>query len=112
VGNPVALGGDIHAFAASDLAERPGDPPIATEFVGGSITSFGMGEMEAKVVTDRNPHIRFLEGRRRGYGRMDVTPKGAQVALRAIANAADPNSAVSDLATYVVEPGRAGVVSA
>lgn len=112
VRNPVTLGGDIHAFAASDLTEQPGGPAIATEFVGGSITSFGMGEMEAKVLTARNPDIRFLEGRKRGYGRMDVTPKGAQVALRAIANAADPQSPISDLATYVVEPGRAGVVSA
>jgi alkaline phosphatase D len=111
VSNPVTLGGDIHCFAASDLAEQPGAPPIATEFVGGSITSFGMGEMEARTFTSRNPHIRFLDGRQRGYGRMDVTPKGTRVTLRAIASAADPNSAVADLATYVVEPGRAGVVA-
>jgi len=112
VSNPVTLGGDIHAFAASDLAEQPGGAPIATEFVGGSITSFGMGAMEAKIVTDRNPHIRFLEGRKRGYGRMDITAKGAQVTLRAITDAADAHSPVSDLASYVVEPGRAGVVTA
>lgn len=110
--NPFTLGGDIHTFAASDLTQQSDGPAIATEFVGGSITSFGMTEPEARVFTAYNPHIRFCEGRKRGYGRIDVTAKGSHVAFRALADAADPSSAISNLVTYVVEPGRAGVVAA
>ena len=41
VSNPVVLGGDIHCFFAGDLALTPGGPVVATEFVGGSISSLG-----------------------------------------------------------------------
>jgi alkaline phosphatase D len=39
--NPLALGGDVHAFYAGELHEdfdRPGQKPAMLEFVGGAIT--------------------------------------------------------------------------
>jgi alkaline phosphatase D len=111
VSNPLTLGGDIHTFAASDLAIKPEAPPVATEFVGGSITSFGLSDMEEKIFKSRNPHLKFFEGGSRGYGLMDVTADSARVAFRALADARDPNSTVSDLARFVVENGKPGVVA-
>ena len=111
VSNPITLGGDIHMFAAADIMSSADARPIATEFVGGSITSFGLSDLETKIFKSRNPHLQFFEGRQRGYGLMDISGKTAKVAFRAIADAKDANSPVSDLATYVVETGRAGVVA-
>jgi alkaline phosphatase D len=46
----VFVTGDIHTFIAGDVRTNMGDgPTVATEFVGGSITSWGLGEMELPV---------------------------------------------------------------
>jgi alkaline phosphatase D len=108
VSNPVVLGGDIHAFVAGELREQPEGPVVASEFVGGSISSLGADARTAGLFRGLNPRIGFFEGQRRGYGLVEVTPAGAQVAFRALADARDPVSPVSDLATFTVENGRPG----
>jgi alkaline phosphatase D len=50
VSNPVVVGGDIHAFFANDLRtrfRRPDSPVVATEFVGTSISSYGVPPYDA-----------------------------------------------------------------
>src|SRR4029453_641477 len=75
--NPVFLGGDVHAFFTTDLKAdfaNPAPPTVATEFVGTSITSDGPPyERFVKLLPD-NPHIRFVEGRHRGYLSADLMP--------------------------------------
>jgi alkaline phosphatase D len=109
VPNPIALGGDVHCFFAGDLALEPRQPPIATEFVGGSISS--LGESNANLAAARfvNPHLKYAEGEIRGYGRVDLTPKGGTVTFRGVANALDQGSEVRDLAVFALEDGRPGV---
>ena len=55
----VFVTGDIHTFIAGDVrtARRAG-PSVAVEFVGGSITSRGIGEGEGGILpgNDRNPN--------------------------------------------------------
>ena len=109
VRNPVALGGDIHCFFAGDLALTKGGPPVATEFVGGSISSLGKDNQSLAGARLINPHLKFAEGEHRGYGRVELTPKTCTVTFRAVGNALVPKSPVRDLARFVVEDGQAGV---
>ena len=52
----VFITGDIHTFIAGDVRINDNDKvPVATEFVGGSITSQGLGEGGGGVVPGANP---------------------------------------------------------
>jgi alkaline phosphatase D len=113
--NPVVLTGDNHAFWANDLKRDfndPHSPAVATEFVGTSITSFGPPyEMFMEKMPD-NPHVRFFESRKRGYVSVDLSPQQMTTRFQAISDAADPGATVDTLASFVVEAGRKGAVSA
>jgi alkaline phosphatase D len=109
VANPLALGGDIHCFFAGELGLEPGRP-IGTEFVGGSISS--LGRTPARGTLAANPHLKFANGERRGFGLVELTPGTAHVTFRAVDNALDRASAVRDLTRFVVEAGRPGLQSA
>jgi alkaline phosphatase D len=109
VANPIALGGDVHCFFAGDLALERGGRAIGTEFVGGSITSFGRPNTSLAGALLVNPHLKYAEGEKRGYGRVDITPQACTVTFRSVDNALDKASSVRDLATFVVEDGRPGV---
>jgi alkaline phosphatase D len=108
VSNPLVLGGDIHCFIAGDVGLEPGKP-VATEFVGGSISSLGTANRDLQGLMTVNPNLKFTEGERRGYGLVDITPRGAEVRFRGVENALVPKSAVTDLARFHVEDGRPGV---
>ena len=56
ISDVVFITGDIHTFIAGDVRIGDNDPtPVATEFVGGSITSQGLGEGGGGVVPGANP---------------------------------------------------------
>lgn len=109
VANPVVLGGDIHCFFAGELALEPGGAPIASEFVGGSISSLGRSNTDIHRLVDFNPGLKFGDGETRGYGRVEITRKACDVTFRGVADALVPNAPVSDLAKFVVEAGRPGL---
>jgi len=107
--NPIALGGDVHAFVAGDMhhPDRPDGPPVASEFVGGSITSlFHDPQLKAEAKACR---LAFAENEVHGYGRVDVTPKGADIVFRGLRDATRPDSNAYDLVRFAVEPGRPGL---
>jgi alkaline phosphatase D len=53
----VFVTGDIHTFIAGDVRVEPDDrKPVATEFVGGSITSIGAGEGGGGVLPGADPY--------------------------------------------------------
>lgn len=109
VANPVVLGGDVHSFFAGDLSLEPGGKPIASEFVGGSISSLGATKEQVQGILTRNPQIKFGDGDTRGYGRVDITAKDCVVTFRGVENALVRTSPVRDLARFVVEDGEAGL---
>lgn len=109
--NPVALGGDVHCFFAGDLSLDRKGPVIGTEFVGGSISSLGRANKSLAGALFANPHLKYGEGETRGYGRVDITPKACTVTFRGV-NGLDKASPVRDLASFVVEDGRPGVMRA
>jgi len=96
--NPLVLGGDVHAFAAASVENGVSGPVVASEFVGGSITSLGMDPAVAARIQALNPRMDLFDSGRRGYTRVDVTPARAEMAFRALADARDPASTVSTLA--------------
>lgn len=112
VSNPVVLSGDIHACCASDLTldfDRPDSRVVATEFVGTSISSHGPGQHVSRALLAHNPHLRFHDGRQRGYTTVDITPRQMTTRYRVISDARDPQASVSTLKTLVVESGRPGI---
>jgi alkaline phosphatase D len=108
VSNPVSLGGDVHVFFAGDLELERGKP-IASEFVGGSIASLGRDNLTLAKRLVTNPHLKFAEGEKRGYGLVEVTPRTCAVTFRAVENSAVRASPVRDLARFVVEAGEPGL---
>jgi len=114
VANPVVLSGDIHSFFANDLRVDFDDlasPPLATEFVGTSIASYGPPyEPIARRLPD-NPHVHFFDSRRRGYVCVDLDRAQMQVRMRVVSDAHDPGAAIATLRTFAVENGHPGVVA-
>lgn len=107
VRDTLVLGGDVHSFWATDL-ERD-RAVVATEFVGGSITSQGPAENAVKARLSRNPHLRYGRTGVNGYGVVTLDPKSAQVAFRSVGTVKQPSSPISTLTRFAVEPGRPGV---
>ena len=98
-----------HCFFAGDVAPEPGGKPIATEFVGGSISSLGRPNFEIVKRQAGNPHLKFSDGETRGYGLLEITPKTCAVTFRGVGDALVLGSPIRDLARFVVEDGVAGV---
>jgi alkaline phosphatase D len=109
VANPLVLGGDIHGFFAGELAAKRGGKPVASEFVGGSISSLGRPNTDIHRLVAANPSLKFGDGEKRGYGLVKITPKACTVTFRAVADALVAGSPVTDLAKFVVEAGEPGL---
>ena len=115
--NAVVLTGDIHSAWAADILEdfdRPDSGIVASEFVCTSISSdFPAAFLPAVAATlPANPHIQYFEGAHRGYLRFEVTPGLWRADFRGVQSIATPTSPVSTLASFVVEAGHSGVLTA
>lgn len=109
--NPIVIGGDRHAFFVADLARDPAHPaakPVATEFVGTSITSEGPGAKGLRDALAANPHVKYARGDRRGYATVDLTSARCTVGFEAIDDEKKKDGTVARLATFVVEDGAVG----
>ncbi len=112
--NTLVVSGDVHANAVCDLKvdfDDPRSPVVATEFCGTSMTSQGPSAKNIAEWRANNPHIRYARGDKRGYVRVVLNERRAQVALRVIGSEKDPKSGISSLAQFVVENGRPGAKS-
>src|SRR5262249_54135692 len=89
----VAVTGDIHTFFAG-TAYTTGDEstgrPAVPEFVGGSATSLGLPEATGlpvsvlQALAEANPHIKFYDFVKRGYGVIELGPTEAVCELKAV----------------------------
>jgi alkaline phosphatase D len=105
--NPMAVGGDSHAFIASDLAI--GDGPVAAPvFVGGSLSSTSGAGTEFDRMVQASPRIRYGDNMRRGYTIVDVTPRRSLVSMRATLDSTRPDTTTETLKQFVVEDGTPG----
>jgi len=109
--NPVAIGGDIHAFYVNDLKadfDKPASPVVASEFVGTSISSRGWPQERINPMLPDNPHVKLADSRYRGYVRVEITPQQWRADLRAMETVTKPDAPCNTLASFVVEDGRPG----
>ncbi len=102
----VFVTGDIHTFIAGDVRVDQADAQaVATEFVGGSITSRGIGEggggfvskpdfqnpdtpfvqALSRTLIDANPWVKTGDLAHHGYGLVKATPDGFTCTLRRVA---------------------------
>ncbi len=106
--NPIALGGDVHAFYAGELHpdfDRPDPTPTMVEFVGGSISSQGPAQQRVDALVAENPNLRWGAGGMRGYARLDLAGGRATVAMRGLDDVADPASGCRTLRTFELVAG-------
>jgi len=105
--NPLVISGDVHAFWAADL--KCEGKAVATEFVGGAITSEGPSAAAVANMLAKNEHLRYGRGDRRGYAVMSLSERGCSVEFRAVDDEKRADSAVRPLARFAVENGAPGV---
>ncbi len=112
VKNTLVLGGDVHSFWGADLCRdfsRGESPVVATEFVGGSITSQTPRKLHVDGLLARNPHLRYGRSEVNGYGLVRLDPKAATVTFRTVDSVREKSSPISTLARFNVEAGKPGV---
>ena len=118
ISNPVVLAGDTHSSWFSDLTlnfDDPGAAVVAAEFVVTSISSNfrpALVPLIEKANPVLNPHVRYFQGLRRGYLRMDVNRERWLTEERTVESIATRTSPVATTAAFVSAAGLPGVVPA
>jgi len=82
---------------------------VATEFVGGAITSQGAAPATVTNLMTKNPHLRFGRADKRGYAVMTIDRARCGVEFRAVDNEKEVSSVVQTMAKFNVESGVPGV---
>lgn len=115
VANPVVITGDWHSTFVNNLKldfKDPNSPPVATEFVVTAISTGGdnngYDDYYGRFIPE-NPHIKFFDGDRRGYFRVNLNHKRWQTDLRIVKTVSRPDAPVRTFASFVVENGRPSV---
>ncbi|MBA2426268.1 MAG: alkaline phosphatase D family protein [Actinobacteria bacterium] len=114
INNPVVITGDWHSTFVNDLLlnfNKPESEPVATEFVGTSISTNGDAEVYGPYYgpfIPFNEHIKFFDGDRRGYVRCTVDQDQWVSDLRMVTTVSRRDAPVYTLASFAVENGRAG----
>jgi alkaline phosphatase D len=122
------LTGDIHTFFAGNVTPsgREGAPavdgtPAAVEFVGGAMTSKGLEEevpdsdgvvgrpLTENGVRANNPHIKFANLVKRGYGVLEARADELRVDFRSADTVDRSSSPVTTLASFRVAKGSPNV---
>jgi len=107
--NPVVLSGDWHSSWVNDLKRNVDDPAsatVATEFVGTSISSGCGWRDDVEAALAANPHVRFFDGRYRGYVRCEVSRDSWRSDYRVVSSATDPSGPATTLSAWRVIDGR------
>ncbi len=117
IANPIVLTGDIHSNWANDLLLNFDDldsRPVATEFVGTSISSGGDGSpnpSRRETVMAENPFIKFHSSQR-GYVRCHATPSKWQTDFQVVEYVTRPGAPIKTDASFILEAGRTGLQKA
>lgn len=111
--NTVVITGDVHVNYVRNV---PPDyvhldaEPVATEFIGTSISSGG--DRTISTVTGgnvNNPHLQFTDNHH-GYVRCTLTPDLWRSDYRVVPTVLEQDAPISTLASFVVERSRAGAL--
>jgi len=108
----LVVGGDIHAFIASDVPAKRNDlgsQAIAAHVVIGPVSSRLGDHASLEASRPENPHIKFADARRHGYTRCTVTRDRTLFEFRAVDDVKDANSGIATIAAFETEWGKAGI---
>lgn len=109
--NLVVITGDKHQHSVRNVPPdyvRFEADPVATEFVGSSISSEGdVIDSSEKAVNDSNPHIKF-ENFRRGFVRVDLDRDVWQTEFHVMDTVSTPEGEASTLPRWYVERATPG----
>jgi len=119
--NVVICTGDVHNCYAGVLKpdfEDSASPAVGVEFVGASVSSFGIAEMTGQDLTELgrravphvNPHIAYLDLKHHVYTKIIVTPVQMEVRYIAVKTVAQSISNAFLLQRFVVPAGTSRVV--
>ncbi|HEX6686724.1 MAG TPA: alkaline phosphatase D family protein [Candidatus Limnocylindrales bacterium] len=117
VENLVVVTGDRHSNYFMDLKadyDIPESPVVGSEIVGTSIASNRDGADMLPVGLDylrANPHMKFCNFQR-GYSRVTVTPQELRADFRVMPYISVPGAPIATRASFVIEDGWPGGVSA
>jgi alkaline phosphatase D len=114
--NTIVLTGDVHVNFVRNVPPdyvRLDAEPVATEFIGTSISSGGDRPLTTVYGGNaNNPHLRFQDNHH-GYVRCIVTPQLWRSDYRVVpAVTTGDDGGIGTLASFVVERGRAGAIQA
>ncbi|WP_367325664.1 alkaline phosphatase [Streptomyces sp. HUAS ZL42] len=115
VANPVVLAGDIHSSWFSDLRIDRDDlssDPVAVEFTATSVSSDFPIAFDAPLKAYNpvlNPHVRFFDGSRRGYLRLNIDRHQWITDARTVDSIAVRQSPVTTTASWAVAAGEPGL---
>ena len=108
ISDVVFLTGDIHTYMANQvLRNADNGAPIATEYIGGSITSEGLPDQSGLIATAvlaGNPWIKQFNGEAKGYATVGLTQEAAKVTYR-VSDITRPGAPHSTLAAYTQPVG-------
>jgi alkaline phosphatase D len=113
--NPLVLSGDVHSFFASELARNPsrprsaGNPLVATEFCGTSITSPSRAQSRTDDFVRMNPAIKYGRSDKRGYMLLTITPADTTAHFLALDDVHTSASPIARAAGFVVQNGQPGL---
>ncbi|MET0984410.1 MAG: alkaline phosphatase D family protein, partial [Steroidobacteraceae bacterium] len=110
--NPVLLGGDIHAFIASNLHFQPqnaNSAVVASELVTTSITSQAMPQKQLDAAVAENGSLLFANGESRGYLMMDLTRERMRADLIAMDTVTEKVANARVLRSFASESGKPGL---
>jgi alkaline phosphatase D len=109
--NTVVITGDNHNNWVRNVPpdyKRLDAEPIATEFVGTSVSTGGDRTINTTYGGDvNNPHFRFFNNHH-GYVRCTLTPRLWTSDFRIVPTVLEQETPVATLASFVIEQGRAG----
>ena len=109
--NPVVITGDLHNAWTQVVLANHADPesaPVATEFVGTSISSGGDGADQtatAPMVLARNPHVLF-NSNRRGYVSVEISSRQWRSDFRTVPFVTTEGAPLQTTATFIIEDGN------
>ena len=113
--NPLVLSGDVHSFFASELTRNPsrprsaGNPVVATEFCGTSITSPSRSRARTDEYVRMNHAIKYGRSDKRGYMLLTITPADTTAHFLALDDVHNSASPISRAAGFVVRNGQPGL---
>jgi alkaline phosphatase D len=106
VRNFVAVGGDIHTSAVTDLLldyHAPGSPLVGTELVAPSISALELLAPELAAATLESPHIHLYDIDRRGYLVCEIDRTALRADYRYVATATPDAPLVAGSSWEVVD---------